>query len=97
MSLVKLNNEEIKNEMMNLSEWSFDENSMMISKTYKFKGYYKTILFVNQVAWVAQKLGHHPDLTVKFGTVEVSYQTHDVGGISELDFKAAKEVEAIFF
>jgi 4a-hydroxytetrahydrobiopterin dehydratase len=97
MSQVKLSIDEIKSEITNLIDWKFDEDKVMISKRFKFKGYYKTILFVNQVAWIAQKLGHHPDLAVKFGTVEVSYQTHDVDGISGLDFKAAKEIEAIFF
>ena len=97
MSATKLSMDEIKANISNSNEWNFDEENMFITKEYKFKGYYKTIMFVNQVAWIAQKLCHHPDLEVSFGKVNIKFQTHDVGGISDLDFKAAQEIDAIVF
>ncbi len=97
MSATKLSETEINELIKKHLGWTFDKENMFIIKDYELKGYYKTILFVNQIAWIAQKLNHHPDLEVKFGKVKVKYQTHDVDGISDLDFKAASEIDNIIF
>jgi 4a-hydroxytetrahydrobiopterin dehydratase len=94
--LKKLNPAEAKEQMASLnSEWVLSEDNMSISREFKFKGYYKTIAFVNVLAWIAQEEKHHPDLEVNFGRVFVKFTTHDVDGISQNDFNCAKRVDQI--
>ena len=50
--------------------------------------------FVNAVAFIAQDMDHHPDLSVHFSRCVVQYATHDVAGLSALDFAAAQRVDA---
>ena len=96
IELKKLRNEEAQNLMTSLHEdWKIPDNKLMISRAFKFKGYYKTIAFVNVVAWIAQEEGHHPDLEVNFGRVLVKFTTHDVKGLSLNDFNIAKRVDQI--
>ena len=66
-----------------------------ITKAYRFTGYEATMLFVNGVAWMAQRQNHHPDLQVGYNTVRVTYSTHDVGGLSRNDFICAAKIEAL--
>ena len=48
---------------------------------------------MSQVAIVAEKLNHHPEWSNVYNRVQVQLTTHDVGGLSELDFKLAKKME----
>jgi 4a-hydroxytetrahydrobiopterin dehydratase len=76
-------------------EWTLAEDNKSIYKEFKFKGYYKTIAFVNLLAWHAQEQKHHPDLEVSFGKVLVKLTTHDVDGISDRDLNMAKTINNI--
>ncbi len=54
-----------------------------------FTGFIAAINFVNRVAGVAESINHHPDLSVHYKQVTVSCWTHDVDGLTALDFKLA--------
>ena len=66
-----------------------------LEKKFTFKTYYCTIEFVNAVAFIANREDHHPDLTVKYGSCTVRFNTHDVDGISVSDFLCASKVDAL--
>jgi 4a-hydroxytetrahydrobiopterin dehydratase len=89
----KLNSEQILQHLSELEGWEFDQSNTEIFKIFRFKGYYKTIAFVNFTAWHAQKANHHPDLKVSYGKVEVRLTTHDSDGITHKDFDLAKQLE----
>jgi len=76
--------------------WTFDEKRNGIVKTFSFKGYNKTISFVNSIAWIANKLNHHPDLFVTFKTCEVFYTTHDEHKVTQKDVDCVKRIENLF-
>jgi len=95
--LKKLDPLEVKEALSKIKDWDLNEKTSTISKEFTFKGYYKTIAFVNSIAWLAQKTVHHPDLTVSFGKCKVSMTTHDVDGLSYKDFYMAKEIDTLFF
>ena len=67
-----------------------------ISKRFSFKNFYKTMAFVNAVAWIANQENHHPDLEVGFNYCLVKYSTHAIDGLSKNDFICAAKVDAIF-
>jgi 4a-hydroxytetrahydrobiopterin dehydratase len=66
-----------------------------IGKTFKFRDFPETIVFVNAVAWIAHREDHHPDLEVGYDRCTVKYTTHAVGGLSENDFICAAKVNAL--
>lgn len=92
---VKLSTDEIQAKLANLQGWSWDKETQEIYKTYELKSYWKTIGFVNTVAWHAQKQVHHPDLKVTFGKCEVRLTTHDCDGLSQKDFDLANTLESL--
>ncbi len=71
------------------------EDGAAIVKTFRFADYYKTLAFVNALAYVAHAQDHHPDLSVHYDRVQVRYSTHDVGGLSENDFICAAKAEQL--
>lgn len=66
-----------------------------ITRTFGFANYYETIAFVNAVAYVAHRQDHHPDLSVHFNRVVVTYSTHDAGGVTLNDCICAAKIEVL--
>ena len=66
-----------------------------LHREFRFADYKSTLLFVNAVAWLAERENHHPDLEVGYSRVMVAYSTHDVGGLSRNDFICAAKIEAL--
>ena len=52
--------------------------------------------FVRALTDPADRLNHHPDLTISYNRVRVSLTTHDVGGITEADLKLARMIQNIY-
>ncbi len=78
-----------------LPGWELVEDGAAISKTFRFDDYYRTMAFVNALAFVAHREDHHPDLGVHYNRCVVRYSTHDVGGLSVNDFICAAKAELL--
>jgi 4a-hydroxytetrahydrobiopterin dehydratase len=81
--------------LADLPGWSAVEAGAAIAKTFRFPDYYRTMAFVNALAYIAHAQDHHPDLGVHYNRVQVRFSTHDVGGLSENDFICAAKVEQL--
>ncbi|MCP4902832.1 MAG: 4a-hydroxytetrahydrobiopterin dehydratase [bacterium] len=79
--------------MNHIDGW--DRTDCQISKTFQFEDHFKTIAFVNALAWISHREDHHPELVVGYNTCGVTYSTHTVGGLSRNDFVCAAKVDAL--
>ncbi len=70
-------------------------NYAFIGKKFKFPSFARAMEFVKQVAEVAERLDHHPDITIRYNEVHLSLYSHDEGGITPRDIRLAKEIEAL--
>jgi 4a-hydroxytetrahydrobiopterin dehydratase len=75
--------------------WELAEDGHALVRTYRFDDYYRTMAFVNALAFMAHREDHHPDLGVHYDRCVVRYSTHDVGGLSENDFICAAKADAL--
>jgi 4a-hydroxytetrahydrobiopterin dehydratase len=91
----KLAATEVKLLLKQLPGWKLIDKGEAIETTYTFKNYYRTLAFVNALAYIAHREDHHPDLGVHYNKVVVRYSTHDVGGLSMNDFICAAKVERL--
>ena len=77
------------------SGWALDSEARTLQREFRFKGYNKTIGFVNALAWIANEEGHHPDLEVSYDRCLVRWTTHAVGGLSQNDFICAAKTSLL--
>ena len=49
-----------------VENWQLSEDGKMISRRFEFKGFYKTVAFINAMAWVANSENHHPDFSAAY-------------------------------
>ena len=88
---------EIVAKLAQLEGWTLsgDGADVAIEKTYSFANYYETIAFVNALAFIAHTQDHHPDLSVHYNRCAVRLNTHDVGGLSAIDFDCAARFDTL--
>src|SRR5579863_9058769 len=90
-----LTKDEINKLLPQLKDWQVSKDGKSISKRFTFKGFYKTMAFVNAVAWIANQENHHPDLQVGYDYCVVQYSTHAINGLSRNDFICAAKVDVL--
>jgi 4a-hydroxytetrahydrobiopterin dehydratase len=85
-------NEQIKRAIEELGRgWELKEDKII--KSFQFPSFMNAIEFVNDVAKIAEKLNHHPIITINWKTVKFSLKSFDVDAITERDINLAKQIE----
>ena len=75
--------------------WNFSADSLSIKRRFEFKGFLSTVSFINAMAWMANRQGHHPDFSAGYDYCDVQYTTHAIGGLSENDFICAARLNEL--
>jgi len=66
-----------------------------LEKNYTFKDFREAMAFTNVVGEIAERQGHHPEITLAWGRVRVSIHTHKINGLTESDFVLAAKLDAV--
>lgn len=74
-------------------DWTVEEDKSLHRK-YTFRNFKEALSFTTQVGRIAEEEGHHPDITLGWGYVEVTLRTHKIDGLSRSDFILADKIEA---
>jgi len=90
-----LNTEEIKHFKKNvMDDWKVKDNKK-IRKEFPFENFKRSMAFAQNVALIADKEDHHPDMCIHYSKVEVELSTHKIGGLSENDFILAAKIDEL--
>ena len=80
--MTRLKATQVDDKLRSLPGWR--RKGLFITKSFEFD---------DGIAALAEKLGHHPDIHIRWTTVRLEIQTHDEDGITALDIKLAAEIE----
>ena len=75
-------------------EWQVVDEHHLI-RAYKFPDFRSALAFVNKVGELAEQQGHHPDILLAWGKVEITIWTHAVNGLTESDFILAAKIQRL--
>ena len=78
-----------------LQDWMLVDDGHLLVKSFQFPDFKTAMQFANDIARIADFEGHHPDLTISWGSVGVELSTHAVGGLSENDFILAAKIDEL--
>ena len=67
-----------------------------LHKIFRFPDFVTALHFVNRIGAAAEEQGHHPDLMLGWGKVEVTLFTHSSNGISDKDYALAAAIDGLF-
>ena len=79
--------------LKSVNGWKLEKNPRRILKEFKFKNFVEAMKFVNQIADIAEKEGHHPDIFISYNHVRFELTTHAIGGLSQNDFIVAAKID----
>lgn len=66
-----------------------------IVRAFTFPDFQRALDFVNRVGAIAEEQGHHPDILLTWGKVEITIWTHKVKGLTESDFILAAKIDQL--
>ena len=66
-----------------------------LERTYRFADFVTALAFVNRVGALAEQEGHHPDLYLSWGKVDIRIWTHKINGLTESDFILAAKIDRV--
>ena len=90
----RLTGKEIKVALGKLKGWIHAKNE--IHKNYNLKDFAAALAFINRVGEKAEAADHHPDILLHgWNNVEITLSTHSAGGLTENDFKLAKQIDSV--
>ena len=88
-----LTDDQVALQLQDLSGWAQDGNAIV--KTFEFHDFIEAMSFMNQVAFYAEGLEHHPEWTNIYNKVQVRLTSHDVDGITSRDIRLAKKMQHV--
>lgn len=89
-----LDRSDIEQKLSGLEGWSFENDA--IHKSFKFGSFKEAMGFITRLAFEAEAMQHHPQLTNVYNQVSISLCTHDAGDkVTEKDIALANEIERI--
>ncbi len=89
-----LSEKEVLEKLSALSGWGLNAQKHL-AKEFVFKDFVQNMKFINQVAQLAEREGHHPDFTVHYNKVIFDIFTHSIQGLSQNDLNLAGQIEQL--
>jgi 4a-hydroxytetrahydrobiopterin dehydratase len=91
----KLTAAERKAALNSLTGWEMVAGRDALTKKFQFRDFNAAWGFMSRVALVAERMDHHPEWLNVYNRVDVTLSTHDAGGLTQLDVKLAKTMNAL--
>jgi 4a-hydroxytetrahydrobiopterin dehydratase len=93
----KLPPTEIEQAMTTLTGWTLGTHAQhhtpCLSKSWTLPSFEAAVERFNQIAQLAQTQDHHPEVLSSYTQLQVRIWTHDVGGLTDRDFKLARSID----
>ncbi|WP_435358844.1 4a-hydroxytetrahydrobiopterin dehydratase [Haloarchaeobius sp. DFWS5] len=68
--------------------WTLEEGEIV--RTFEFDDYMKGVNFAQLTGEIAEVQNHHPTMTIRYKEVEVSFTSHEEGGVTAKDIEMAE-------
>lgn len=78
-----------------VGDWQPEDEGKKIEKEFTFLDFITALDFVNKIGAIAEEEGHHPEIELGWGKVEVELSTHAIGGLSVNDFILAAKINRL--
>lgn len=75
------------------ANWKCNNAKTKMVQTFSFDTFVTALAFCAKIAVHAELLNHHPELLIQGNKVKVTLHTHDIKGLSRLDFELAERID----
>lgn len=89
-----LSEKQIAEELASIPNWKYENNCL--SSEFSFSTFVEAFSFMTSLAFLSEKLNHHPDWSNCYNKVNITLSTHDEGGVTSKDIGWAKTCTKIY-
>jgi 4a-hydroxytetrahydrobiopterin dehydratase len=89
----KLDGPALQAQLARVPQWRFDADSHAIERRFVFADFNEAFAFMTRVALAAEQRNHHPEWFNVYNRVDITFSTHDAGGLTERDVEFALWVD----
>ncbi len=83
-----LSKTEIETQLSTLEGWTLEGDAL--HKQFTFAGFPEAVAFIARLVPDAEAADHHPDITINYRRVTLSWSTHSEGGVTIKDIDGAR-------
>lgn len=91
--MTKLSEHDIETKLLRFPDWEYYDNALHAE--FEFENFKDCFSAMSRIAFECEALNHHPDWSNTYNILTVSLSTHDVNGVTEIDFKLAEAIDTI--
>ena len=73
--------------------WQLEGGELV--KVVRKHDFAEALAYVNAVGALAERVGHHPDIDIRWNTVTLHLLTHSLGGITDADLALAAKIDEL--
>lgn len=91
--VARLTDQQIVEALAGLPGWQ--RHGETLQKTFTFASFPDAIAFLLRIAFEAEASDHHPDVSIHYRQLTLSYWTHTDGGLTSKDIDGAKMADRL--
>jgi len=84
---------QIEEKLKEFEGWDYEMDAL--HTVFEFEDFKEAFSAMTRIAFEAEKMGHHPEWTNVYNTLEIFLSTHDAEGVTEKDFELAKIIDEL--
>lgn len=94
----RVTGDELEHLLNEVPEWHLlvENDIRRICRVYTFKNFRQALNFTNAIGELAEEEGHHPEITLEWGKVTVSWWSHKIMGLHKNDFIMAARSDEVY-
>ena len=90
---LKATDESIRDFLGIYSTWTYENKKF--HREFLFSDFSEAFGFISQIAQLAEKQNHHPEIYNIYNRVVIDLTTHEASGVTERDFEFIRSIENI--
>jgi 4a-hydroxytetrahydrobiopterin dehydratase len=87
--------EAVRSRLETLPHWRTNETGTALIHQRTLADFGSVVNFVRCLVPIADATQHHPDIAIRYNQLTLTLTTHDAGGLTELDFQLADEINRL--
>ncbi len=91
-----LSADEARELLKDMPDWKLNNDKTTLTREYAMKDFIAAVALIDQIAQIAQREDHHPDLHLtNYRKLRIELSSHDAGGLTKRDFIVAAAISAL--
>ncbi len=91
--MIKISEEDIEKRLLHFPDWDYFDNALHAE--FEFDNFKDCFSAMSRIAFECEAQNHHPNWSNVYNVLKISVSTHEVDGVTKMDFKLVEAIDTI--